>query len=141
MASASQNSHWNSQGLAWLHHECNFLVIHRNIDTNSILLDHYFEPKISNFAKSIISNHDAASLVYPEDSSTDSGLYENGGVWESDFVKKDVYDYGRVALELITGKKTISGSSTSMHKTWLNGLMMLQIAILVVLWMKSLINV
>ncbi|KAH7546228.1 hypothetical protein FEM48_Zijuj01G0178200 [Ziziphus jujuba var. spinosa] len=44
--------------------------------------------------------------------STDSGLYENGGVWESDFVKKDVYDYGRVALELITGKKTISGSST-----------------------------
>ncbi|XP_060671045.1 probably inactive leucine-rich repeat receptor-like protein kinase At5g48380 [Ziziphus jujuba] len=68
-------------------------------------------PNISNFGNSIISNHGGAMFVYPNDN--DSGLLVNSGVWESDFVKKDVYNYGNVLLELITGRKTISSSSCS----------------------------
>ncbi|KAK9942771.1 hypothetical protein M0R45_008419 [Rubus argutus] len=45
-------------------------------------------------------------------------LAVKSGMWESDFVKKDVYDYGIVLVELITGKEHItSGSSNSLHKT------------------------
>ncbi|KAH7529280.1 hypothetical protein FEM48_Zijuj05G0167800 [Ziziphus jujuba var. spinosa] len=100
-----------AKGLAWLHHKCIFRVVHRNITTKCILLDRYFEPNISNFGNSIISNHGGAMFVYPNDN--DSGLLVNSGVWESDFVKKDVYNYGNVLLELITGRKTISSSSCS----------------------------
>ncbi|KAK7833230.1 putativeinactive leucine-rich repeat receptor-like protein kinase [Quercus suber] len=35
-----------ARGLAWLHHYCNFRVVHLNLSSNSILLDQTFEPKI-----------------------------------------------------------------------------------------------
>ncbi|XP_062010482.1 probably inactive leucine-rich repeat receptor-like protein kinase At5g48380 [Rosa rugosa] len=39
------------------------------------------------------------------------------GLWESDFVKKDMYEYGVVLVELITGKEPITtGCSNSLHK-------------------------
>ena len=106
-----------ARGLAWLHHKCIFRVVHRSISSKAILLDRYFEPKISNFGSSIISNDGGAMFVYPNDN--DSGLFVNSGVWESDFVKKDVYDCGIVLLELITAKetKTSSSSTTSLHDT------------------------
>ena len=44
-----------ARGLAWLHHDCNFRVVHLNLSSNSVLLDHNFEPKKSNFGESIIS--------------------------------------------------------------------------------------
>nr|XP_048330231.1 probably inactive leucine-rich repeat receptor-like protein kinase At5g48380 isoform X2 [Ziziphus jujuba var. spinosa] len=104
-----------AKGLAWLHHKCIFRVVHRNIATKSILLDRYFQPNISNFENSIISNHGGAMFLYPNDN--DSGLLVNSGVWESDFVKKDVYNYGNVLFELITGRETVPSSfSTSIQK-------------------------
>ena len=39
------------------------------------------------------------------DSSNSS--FVDSGVWELDFVKKDVYDYGVLLLELIVGKNSI----------------------------------
>ncbi|KAH7529412.1 hypothetical protein FEM48_Zijuj05G0181400 [Ziziphus jujuba var. spinosa] len=103
-----------AKGLAWLHHKCKFRVVHRNIATKCILLDRHFEPNISNFWNSIMSNHGGAMFVYQNDN--DSGLLVNSGVWESDFVKKDVYNYGNVLLELIIGRETISSSCSSFHK-------------------------
>ncbi|KAF4387594.1 hypothetical protein G4B88_003921 [Cannabis sativa] len=71
--------------------------------------------KISNFGKAIISNYGGVMFVYPNES--DSGLFVNSGVWESDFVKKDVYDCGTVLLELITGSDSGSGSGSNLHNT------------------------
>ncbi|PON46683.1 Tyrosine-protein kinase, partial [Parasponia andersonii] len=110
-----------ARGLAWLHHKCIFRVVHRRISSRSVLLDRYFEPKISNFGNTILSNFGGALFVYPNEN--DSGLLVNSGVWESDFVKKDVYDYGTVLLELITGKETLTRSFSSLHNTlveWIN---------------------
>ncbi|XP_024178424.1 probably inactive leucine-rich repeat receptor-like protein kinase At5g48380 [Rosa chinensis] len=105
-----------ARGLACLHHNTKFRIVHRSLSLNCILLDRYFEPNISNFGDAIISNRGGVMFLCSSDS--ESGQFVNSGLWESDFVKKDVYDYGVVLVELITGKEPITtGSSNSLHKT------------------------
>ncbi|XP_062090126.1 probably inactive leucine-rich repeat receptor-like protein kinase At5g48380 [Humulus lupulus] len=110
-----------ARGLAWLHHKCVFQVVHRRINSSCVLMDCYYEPKISNFGHAIISNYGGIMFMYPNEN--DSGLLVNSGVWESEFVKKDVYDCGTVLLELVTGKEPNSDCVTILHSTlveWIN---------------------
>lgn len=87
-----------ARGLAWLHQGCNIHIIHLNISSKCILLDHDFEPKLSNFGE--------AMLMIPNSNSC-----ANTEVWQMDFVKEDVYSFGIVLLELITGKDSSKMSS------------------------------
>ncbi|KAH7292025.1 hypothetical protein KP509_29G047700 [Ceratopteris richardii] len=94
-------------GLAWLHHSCNPRIIHRNISSNSILLDEEYEPKISDFG--------LARLMNPVD--THISTVVDGGFGDLGYVapeyartlvatlKGDVYSFGVVLLELATGQK------------------------------------
>uniref|UniRef100_A0A2N9GW59 Protein kinase domain-containing protein n=1 Tax=Fagus sylvatica TaxID=28930 RepID=A0A2N9GW59_FAGSY len=77
-----------ARGLAWLHHRSDFRIVHLDISSKCILLDQKFEPKISNFGRTI-------SRSFAIDS-------ESG---EMEMIKKDVYSFGIVLLELLTGKK------------------------------------
>ncbi|ESW31197.1 hypothetical protein PHAVU_002G217900 [Phaseolus vulgaris] len=87
-----------ARALSWLHHICNLHVVHLNISSECVLLDKNFEPKLSNFggAKFVNPNiqDDASTMFYVSDG------------------KKDVYDFGSLLLELITGKplKELSSS-------------------------------
>ncbi|XP_070016542.1 probably inactive leucine-rich repeat receptor-like protein kinase At5g48380 isoform X2 [Nicotiana sylvestris] len=86
-----------AKGLAWLHHGSNLHASHGNISTRSILLDKNFEPKISNFweAKFWSKNDTALSWsLFPEAEYSHLGSY-----------KQDIYCYGVVLLELVTGKE------------------------------------
>ena len=77
------------RALSWLHHTCNLHVVHLNISSECILLDESFEPKVSNFGDAKFmnpSNLDDPSMTF----------YVNDG-------KKDVYDFGSVLFELVTG--------------------------------------
>ncbi|KAM4105674.1 hypothetical protein ACB094_04G009700 [Castanea mollissima] len=93
-----------AKGLVWLHHKCNFRVVHLNLSSSCILLDNKFEPKISNFGGSKISTFEGAMFMDSNDDSSNSSFVDNG-VWELGFVKKDVYDFGLLLLELIIGKE------------------------------------
>ncbi|GMY32962.1 probably inactive leucine-rich repeat receptor-like protein kinase At5g48380 [Fagus crenata] len=86
-----------ARGLAWLHHECNFQLVHLNLSSNSILLDQSFEPKISNFGGAIISNYGGELFKNPRS----NNIFVGSEVWELGYVKKDVYDFGILLLELI----------------------------------------
>ena len=92
-----------ARGLVWLHHKCNFRVVHLNLCSNSILLDQNFEPKISNFGESIISNFGGEMFKNPRG----NNIFIGSDVWELGYVKKDVYDFGILLLELIIGKESI----------------------------------
>lgn len=96
-----------ARGLAWLHHSCNPRVLHRNISSSNILLDHELEPKISNFG--------LARLMNPLD--THVSTFVNGDYGQAGYVapeyartlvatvKGDVFSFGVVMLELISGQK------------------------------------
>ena len=92
-----------ARGLVLLHHECNFRVVHLNLSSNSILLDQNFEPKMSNFGRSIISNFGGEMFKNPRG----NNIFIGSDVWELGYVKKDVYDFGILLLELIIGKESI----------------------------------
>ncbi|XP_045787969.1 probably inactive leucine-rich repeat receptor-like protein kinase At5g48380 [Trifolium pratense] len=96
-----------AKGFAWLHHSCNPRIIHRNISSKCILLDEDFEPKISDFG--------LARLMNPLD--THLSTFVNGEFGEFGYVapeytktlvatpKGDVFSFGTVLLELVTGER------------------------------------
>ncbi|CAI8608291.1 unnamed protein product [Vicia faba] len=99
-----------AKGLAWLHHSCNPRIIHRNISSKCILLDAEFEPKISDFG--------LARLMNPLD--THLSTFVNGEFGDFGYVapeytktlvatpKGDVFSFGTVLLELVTGERPAS---------------------------------
>ena len=66
-----------------------------------------FEPKISNFGGAKISSYGGLMFMDSNDIDSSNSSFVDSGVWELDFVKKDVYDYGVLFLELIVGKNSI----------------------------------
>jgi len=98
----------SARGLAYLHEDSNPRVIHRDFKASNILLEYDFTPKVSDFglAKSAgdIGNSQPISTrvmgtfgyVAPEYAMTGHLL-----------VKSDVYSYGVVLLELLSGRKPV----------------------------------
>ncbi|KAL3633561.1 hypothetical protein CASFOL_022323 [Castilleja foliolosa] len=104
----------SAQGLAYLHHDCSPRIIHRDIKSSNILLDKDYEAHLTDFgiAKSLCASktHTSTYLmgtigyIDPEYART-SRLTE----------KSDVYSYGIVLLELLTGWKPVDNESNLHH--------------------------
>ncbi|KAI3757264.1 hypothetical protein L6452_04798 [Arctium lappa] len=92
-----------ARGLAWLHHNNVLRVAHLKINSKCILLDENFEPKISNLG-------DAVILMNASGTQPSSGC--NFVVPDSSHYKEDVYSFGILLLELVSGTEPLS--------TWIN---------------------
>ncbi|XP_042516910.1 MDIS1-interacting receptor like kinase 1-like [Macadamia integrifolia] len=94
-----------AQGLSYLHHDCHPSVIHRDVKSNNILLDANLEARIADFglAKMMVQKNQTVSVV--------AGSYgyiapEYGYTLKVD-EKSDIYSYGVVLMELLTGRRPL----------------------------------
>ncbi|MCO5593493.1 hypothetical protein L7F22_047507 [Adiantum nelumboides] len=101
-----------AEGLAYLHHDCFPPILHRDVKPNNILIDSRCQAKLADFGfarpllqgpttpRSFSSIAGTCGYLAP-------GIYKYGHTLRVDD-KSDVYSYGVVLLELVTGQKPLS---------------------------------
>ncbi|KAJ1421043.1 Serine-threonine/tyrosine-protein kinase, catalytic domain [Sesbania bispinosa] len=103
-----------AEGLDYLHHGCRPPIIHRDVKTSNILLSQDLEAKIADFGLSKVFKNEnpiAESAIMGTTGYLDPECYKSGGLNE----KSDIYSFGIVLLELITGRPAIIKGNSSIH--------------------------
>ncbi|KAK7351614.1 hypothetical protein VNO77_11194 [Canavalia gladiata] len=118
-----------AKGLCYIHEECLDWILHCDVKPQNILLDANYQPKVADFGLSKLRNRNDSTY------SSFSRIRGTRGYMAPEWVfnltitsKVDVYSYGIVVLEMITGKsatKDIEISDDGVEKqhlslvTWL----------------------
>ncbi|KAF3657101.1 putative LRR receptor-like serine/threonine-protein kinase [Capsicum chacoense] len=110
-----------AEGLSYLHHECNPPLVHRDVQASSILLDDKFEVRLGSLNEACAhegeshQNRISRLLRLPQTSE------QGASGTPSATCAYDVYCFGKVLLELVTGKLGFSASNDASMKEWLDG--------------------
>jgi serine/threonine protein kinase len=92
-----------AEGLLYLHKHC--LIVHRDLKPNNILLDHDMNPKIADFGSAVTLVSDVAEECTRRVVGTSGYIapeYASEGRYS---LKTDVFSFGVVVLEIISGRK------------------------------------
>ncbi|KAF8031312.1 hypothetical protein BT93_D0493 [Corymbia citriodora subsp. variegata] len=100
----------SARGLAFLHHSCNPHIIHRDMKSSNVLLDENFVARVSDFGMARLVNaldtHLSVSTLAGTPGYVPPEYYQSFKCT----TKGDVYSYGVILLELLSGKRPIDSS-------------------------------
>ncbi|WOL14039.1 receptor-like serine/threonine-protein kinase ALE2 isoform X2 [Canna indica] len=96
-----------ARGLAYLHEDSSPRVIHRDFKSSNILLEHDYTPKVSDFGLARAAVDEGNLHISTRVMGTFGYVAPEYAMTGHLLVKSDVYSYGVVLLELLTGRKPI----------------------------------
>ncbi|XP_078174991.1 putative proline-rich receptor-like protein kinase PERK6 [Carex rostrata] len=95
----------SAKALAYLHEGCQPRIIHRDIKLSNILLDDHFQPKVTDFGLGKVFHDDVTHI--------ETRVMGTAGYAAPEYIqtgnlneKCDVYSYGVVLLQLISGRRS-----------------------------------
>ncbi|KAJ9178395.1 hypothetical protein P3X46_010282 [Hevea brasiliensis] len=98
-----------AKGIEYLHQGCNQRILHFDINPHNILLDHNFNPKISDFGQAKLCSRDQSAVSLTTARGTIG--YIAPEVFSRNFgnvsCKSDVYSFGMLVLEMVGGRKNV----------------------------------
>ncbi|TKY54486.1 Receptor serine/threonine-protein kinase ALE2 [Spatholobus suberectus] len=99
-----------ARGLAYLHEDSSPRVIHRDFKSSNILLEDDFTPKVSDFGLARTATDEGSKHISTRVMGTFGYVAPEYAMTGHLLVKSDVYSYGVVLLELLTGRKPVDMS-------------------------------
>lgn len=98
-----------ARGLAYLHHECLEWIVHCDVKPENILLTRDFNAKIADFGLAKLAKRDNTSFNFTHMRGTMGYMAPEWALNMPINAKVDVYSYGVVLLEIVTGTRVSSG--------------------------------
>uniref|UniRef100_K3XEW3 Protein kinase domain-containing protein n=1 Tax=Setaria italica TaxID=4555 RepID=K3XEW3_SETIT len=102
-----------ARGLAYLHEDSQPCVIHRDFKASNILLENDFHAKVSDFGLAKQAPEGRANYLSTRVMGTFGYVAPEYAMTGHLLVKSDVYSYGVVLLELLTGRRPVDMSQPS----------------------------
>lgn len=109
-----------TRGLQYLHEEAPLRIIHRDIKASNILLDEHLNPKISDFGLARLFPGDDTHVNTFRISGTHGYMAPEYAMHGYLSVKTDVFSYGVLVLEIVSGRKNHDTKLSSEKQDLLN---------------------
>ncbi|XP_073359393.1 cysteine-rich receptor-like protein kinase 44 [Aegilops tauschii subsp. strangulata] len=103
-----------ARGLVYLHDESRIKVIHRDLKPSNILLEMDMNPKISDFGLASIFDGDHTKHITRRVAGTYGYMAPEYAVLGHVSTKSDVFSFGMIILEIVTGRRNSVSSETMM---------------------------
>ncbi|XP_052141921.1 cysteine-rich receptor-like protein kinase 6 [Oryza glaberrima] len=101
-----------ARGLVYLHDESRVKVIHRDLKPSNILLDMDLNPKISDFGLASVFEGDHTDHITRRVAGTYGYMAPEYAVLGHVSTKSDIFSFGVIILEILTGRRNTISSET-----------------------------